>query len=413
MISPLVIEQGDPHVLRRLCFTLLCALLALVAVPTLAQAAPGDVAITAPGIDGEDRTPLIEGTADPSVPVHLLIDGSEVASLTPSPEGTWEFQVIEPMPTGASVSIEAVVLDEFDTRIGSAYLSYYVWEEPSEITVISPSSGDTIGPDYSVAAEVTLLPFLDDRVSLLFDGEIVTDPIVQRDDLTGELQFLVQGAQLTDGPHTVQIVAGDRHGRAVVSEIIQVIGDATPPSAPVITSHRNGDVITDRTPEFAGTVDPGASVSVRFEGSGEPVCEAEVDEAGRWVCQPTGYGAEVFANLEGKLHDVTILVGSRDEVDNVAFAVLHVTVDYRKSSGGTGTPTPTPSPTPTLTPTSGPTSTPQPTATPGPRASVEVGPSGSSTSLAYTGASPVAPLLGAGALIVLGFGLWRVTRSRA
>lgn len=410
MIGPLVIELGDSHVFRRLCFVMLCALLSLVAVPSLAHAAPGDVTITAPGDDGEDQTPLIQGTADPSLPVHVTIDGVEVASVTPEADGTWEFQVTEPAKPGTSVNIEALVLDESEMPIGSAFVSYYVWEEPSVITVVSPTQGDAIGPSYAVAAEVTGLAFLDDRISLLFDGEPVADPIVQQDDSTGELQFLVEYAEFTDGPHTVQIVAEDRHGRDVQSEVIKVIGDTTPPSAPVVTSHRNGDVITDRTPTFAGTVDPGASVSVRIEGSGEPVCEVAVDTSGHWTCQPTGYGAEVFANLEGQLHELTIIVGTRDQVDNIAYVILELTVDYRKPSGGTGTTTPTPTPTPTdASPT--PTSKPSPTSSP-----VALGSAGGGSNppgLAYTGADPTVPLLVAGLLILGGFGLRRVSRSGA
>lgn len=409
MIGPLVIELGDSHVFRRLCFVMLCALLSLVAVPSLAHAAPGDVTITAPGNDGEDQTPLVQGTADPSLPVHVTIDGVEITSVTPEPDGTWEFQVTEPIPTGTSVDIEAVVLDESDLPVGSAFVSYYVWEEPSTITVVSPSQADAIGPNYTVAAEVTRLAFLDDRISLLFDGEPVADPIVQRDDITGELQFLVQDEEFTDGPHTVQIVAEDRFGRDVQSQVISVIGDATPPSAPVVTSHRNGDVITDRTPTFAGTGDPGAQLRMTFDGSGEPLCGTPINASGHWTCEPAGHGTEWLEYMEGKRDDVTFIISSRDGVDNSSFTSLTLTVDFRTQGGGTGTPTPsTSSPTPTTEPK------PSPTVLPVAGGSAGGGEGGSnSPALAYTGAGPTVPLLVAGALILGGFGLRRASRSGA
>ncbi|WP_148232313.1 hypothetical protein [Janibacter sp. HTCC2649] len=397
---------------RRLCFVLLCAMLSLCAVPSLANAAPGDVTITAPGSDGEDPTPLIQGTADPSPPVHVVIDGVEVAAVTPAADGAWEYQVTEPIAPETSINIDAIIRDEMDTPLGSASLSYYVWEELSVITVQSPSQGDAIGPYYAVDAAVTHLAFLDDTIRLLFDGQPVTDPRVVRDDIEGYLQLQVEDAQFTDGPHTLQIVAEDRHGREVQSEVIDVVADATPPGAIVITSPRNGEVITDRTPTFSGTADAGTEVRLAFEGSGEPLCDAITDASGHWACQPTGHGAEWFASMEGKRGDVTIFAISRDAVGNLSFTSLAFTVDFRKPAGGTGTTTPKPTPTTSSPkPTTKPTVKPTPSATP--VGSGDGATNGSGTPpLAQTGASPAVPLIVAGALLFIGFGLRRLSGLR-
>ena len=47
--------------------------MSLATAPT-AAAAPEDVTITAPGPDGDDTTPLITGTADPTYPARLFVD---------------------------------------------------------------------------------------------------------------------------------------------------------------------------------------------------------------------------------------------------------------------------------------------------------------------------------------------------
>ncbi|MEO7268677.1 MAG: hypothetical protein ABIW49_05680 [Knoellia sp.] len=389
---------------RRLCFVLLCAMLSLLAVPALANAAPGDVTITAPGNDGEDPTPLIQGTADASLPVHVLIDGDEVAAVTPAADGTWEYQVTEAFTFGSFANITAQIRDDGGEVVGSVGQSYYVWEEPSTIEISVPSHGDPITRSFDVIGQVTTPMQMTQDFTLLMDGSEVPTFYAFMDSLSGELTIRVQDADLDEGPHELSVVGTDVHGRSATSEPVTVIVDTTPPSKPVVTSHHNGDVITDRTPTFAGTADPGTPVELEFYGSGEPLCDDVADATGKWSCEPTGHGAEWIDYMEGKRDQVTIVVGSRDPAGNVAASQFTVIVDFRTVGGGTGTTTPKPTP---------PTSSPKPASSVTSRAPGDGGSNASGTPpLANTGASPTAPLLVAGLLLVVGFSLRRVSGFR-
>lgn len=304
--------------MRRLTAALAAAVLMLfgaVGLASAASAAQGEVTITAPGNGGEDTTPLVEGTADPGAQVHVRLDDTEVAVVTADAGGAWSYQVTTPVARGTQLLIMAEVQDADGNVTSSALVDYYCWPDPAGITITSPTAGSKISPFFDVHAKVTgtdlnfsVQLFLDDRVvddNVGFDGidTLFSSPWVE---------------DLTDGPHTLQIRGTDGFGRPVASQVVSVVGDATPPPAPVITSPAQDEVIRSTSVTIRGTAVPGLELSVRGWESGEPLCtEPTVVAAadGTWSCYMAP-GILDFA--KGKRLEFHVTTWAYDEVGNRA-----------------------------------------------------------------------------------------------
>lgn len=382
--------------MRRVLTVLSTAALLVLGLAGTAVAAPGDVTITAPadGSGGADATPLVQGTADPSLPVHVLVNGSEVGTTMPAVDGTWSWQLTSDLPTEQSAVITATVLDGGGNPLGSTSVTYFVWPAPGTVTVVAPHSGDTIAAMWDVTATITgsvqnAQLLVDGQASGTFQGQ------------TSDTSYAFTTDTLTAGPHAISVVVQDGFGREITSAPVQVIVDDTPPPPATIESPTDGSTITDRTPTFSGSAQPGAPVVVRFDQSYEEICETTADTNGRWHCQPAGQGAQDFASYVGKRQTLRILVTTSDAVGNQsASRPISVTVDYRPvAKPPMRQPAPRPAPRPTPRPTA-------PKAIHGPATQAASG----VPQLARTGVSSV-PAMSL-ALLLIGLGLSLTAASR-
>ena len=371
---------------RRLLAAIAAALLLLLGTTTAAYAAPGDLTITLPGGDqGDDLTPRVEGTADPAYPVHVLVDGTEVAVVTPAVDGSWGYQLTTPLTAGQQAEIRAQVLDPQDPTqvLAEQLVTYYPWEPLPLITISQPTAGAVIGQSFTVRAHVEgNQAYL---FEVLLDGQVIDNGVGFEDSETLFSTPFVEG--LTDGPHTLQIRGRDERGRTVLSDEVAVIGDVTPPPAPAITSPAQGAVVTSTRVTIAGTATPGATVEVIGSRSGEPTCTTRsvvADASGHWSCQ---LRPEIIDFLQGQRVTFETVALTTDDVGNRAFSAERTFVlDYTEQAE------PTPPPSTPANPAS---------AVPGDAAAPE---------LANTGASTLPALATALLLLVLGLAVGAVSR---
>ncbi|MDR1213317.1 MAG: Ig-like domain-containing protein [Propionibacteriaceae bacterium] len=84
------------------------------------------------------------------------------------------------------------------------------------------------------------------------------------------------------------------------SPYILVFLDLEPPIAPVVTKPSDNESVSSDQPEFAGTGEPGATVTVTDDATGAVLCTATVGQDSHWVCETTG-------SLPDGDHTVTVI----------------------------------------------------------------------------------------------------------
>lgn len=120
-----------------------------------------------------------------------------------------------------------------------------------------------------------------------------------------------------------------------------MVGDATPPPAPVITSPAQDQVVRGTCVTIRGTAVPGLELSVRGWESGEPLCTAQSVVAaadGTWSCS---LDPRILDFAKGKRTEFHVTTWAYDEVGNRAVTPMRAFVlDLRTAAA----PEPAPSP---------------------------------------------------------------------
>ena len=273
---------------------------------------PGDLTISLPGGDqGEDRTPLIEGTGDPAYAVHVLVNGVEASVVTPAGDGTWSYQMTTDLPVGEQAKFDAEVRDEFGGVLAQTVAYYYVLPPVAPVVITEPSSGQKISGHFNLRATAT---DAGGTYQLYVDGAPVAASI-GFEDINSLLAF-VDLEDFTDGPHQLQLRGTDAWGRPLASQVVDVIGDVTGPPKPVITSPSAHEIVTSHKVVISGTATPGQELSVVGWFSGEPACEQETvvaDAEGNWSCDLL---ARTIEYLDGKRTEIRLTAWSYDEIGN-------------------------------------------------------------------------------------------------
>jgi hypothetical protein len=87
---------------------------------------------------------------------------------------------------------------------------------------------------------------------------------------------------LSQGSHAVSVTVTDAANNTSPAATQALTIDTGAPNAPTITSPA---AVNDTTPTFAGTAEPGSTVTVKVDGV--TVCTDVASAAGAWSCQPT------------------------------------------------------------------------------------------------------------------------------
>ncbi|MFT3710505.1 MAG: putative Ig domain-containing protein [Archangium sp.] len=115
------------------------------------------------------------------------------------------------------------------------------------------------------------------RVRITESGQFICDAVIQSD---GSWSC---SALFAEGPHSVVATIVDPHGFEGSSTPVRPFSvDLTSPAVPVLNGPTEGAHVSTRTPNFEGTGEPGATITVSVDGT--PVCTAVVDAQGAWSC---------------------------------------------------------------------------------------------------------------------------------
>ncbi|MDR0417009.1 MAG: Ig-like domain-containing protein, partial [Propionibacteriaceae bacterium] len=248
--------------------------------------APAAPQITGPqnGDQLSDAQPVITGQGEPDA-VVVVMDGSDkVCETTAAADGSWSCAPTAPLGEGQH-ELTAVQTDEAgNTSPPSA---------PVTVTV------DTIAPDAPTVTSPTPGQSVDDG-TVEVAGEAEPGSTVSVADADGTVLCTAQANQagawhcettaLADGPQTIAVTATDRAGNESDPTEVSFTVDADAPAAVVVTTPAEGQQVPALRPEFAGTAEPGATVTVR-EGAVE-LCQAAAAADGSWSCLPTADLAE-------------------------------------------------------------------------------------------------------------------------
>ncbi|MEU6134591.1 Ig-like domain-containing protein [Nocardioides sp. NPDC047086] len=228
--------------------------------------------ITSPesGDSTNDDTPAIEGTGNPGDTITVIIDGEPVRETTVDPDGAWTFTPTEPLEDGDH-TITATATDPLGNTSGesNAVIITVDTTAPEAPEITSPADGGSTS-DTTPTIEGTGEPGA--TVTVEIDGEEVGTAVVQPDG-TWSLEVT---DPLAAGEHTVEAVQTDPAGNTSPATTVDF---TVTPAAPVITSPQDGDSV-DKTPDVAGTGQPGANVTVQVDG--KDVDTVRVGDDGTW-----------------------------------------------------------------------------------------------------------------------------------
>lgn len=240
-----------------------------------------------------NKTPVIEGTAEENSKVVVTINGVDYETTTDE-FGRWRVSVNE--LADGKYDVVMVVTDLAGNTAKATDTITIDTVEPVESTIqlkndTGESARDFITKDNVPAFQGVGEPNTSIQVVITFEnGEIYrySEPDVVLDSTTGEWSFTSPIA-LPDGTHTVEVVSTDKAGNSSVKEqtiIVDTAIDLTTMLDPASdTGSSNNDNITKNTmPSFKGTGTTGDSITIIINGNSYSTI---VGEDGNWSIQIT------------------------------------------------------------------------------------------------------------------------------
>lgn len=239
-------------------------------------AAPAAPTVTAPTDGSRLNTlmPTLSGTVEAGASVEVYVDGALVATRPGSTTGggTWSFTTST--LTQGSHAVWAIAQDGAGNRSPQgATITFVVdTDAPAVPILLSPSTADVIYGDTAVlsgSAEALA------EVLVHVDGALVGTATA---DAGGGWSFQVSGS----GEIRVNLAARDQAGNeSGQSSPYAFTFDATPLTAPVVTTPAAGSHTRDTTPTFKGTTAAGATITIRSAGMVQATTTA--DGSGAWT----------------------------------------------------------------------------------------------------------------------------------
>jgi hypothetical protein len=272
---------------------------------TIDTTKPDSPTISSPAIMG-DTTPVFAGTAEPNGTVNVFVDGVLYCTTTANGAGNWTCTSATVLTAGAH-DVSATVKDAANNTSPPATQALTIdTGVPSAPVITSPAAVNDTTPTFGGTAEPG------STVTVRVDGVIVCTDVAS----ASGAWSCQPAAPLAVGDRAVTATATDSAGNTSPVTNQALVVDTTAPAVPVVTSPASGPS-ADNTPTFAGTAEPGSTVSV-MDGN-TLVCMATVDGAGNWSCAPT-------VPLSEGNHTISITVG--DPAGNTSLATeLSVGID--------------------------------------------------------------------------------------
>jgi MYXO-CTERM domain-containing protein len=227
-----------------------------------------EVVAPAEGSRTNDTTPTYSGTVEAGATVVISVDGTVLGNATVT-DTTWTFTSTVPLAQG-SHTVTATATDVAGNTATDSN-TFTVDTTAPTVEVVAPAEGARTNDNTpvffgTVEAGAT--------VTIRVDGVVLGNATV-----TGNTWTFTPTVPLADGEHTVTATATDAAGNtATDSNTFNV--DTLAPAAPVVITPANGSTISDNTPTYSGTAEPGSIVTVIVDGVSVGTTTADPD--GNW-----------------------------------------------------------------------------------------------------------------------------------
>ena len=251
---------------------------------TIDTTPPPAPVIAAPANDASlnTATPTISGTAEANSTVRVF-DGANTTPLctaTANASGAWSC-TSSALTEGAHPLTARATDAAGNVSPASTTVTVNVdTTAPVAPVVTAPAQNafvSTVTPTFSGSGEPGA------TVSVVIGGTTVCTALV---DASGAWSCV--SSTLTEGSKVATITQRDPAGNTSPAVTRNFTVDTVAPSAPAITAPSEGLALSDATPDFSGTAEAGATVSVFVDGNtGTPVCTATAGPGGAWTCTPT------------------------------------------------------------------------------------------------------------------------------
>ena len=248
------------------------------------------VTTPANGSSTNNQRPTYVGTLPGTYPagtqVIIYVDGVEVGRATPD-GASWTFTQPANLPLSAGPhTVSAVAIDVANgvQSVPSNTNNFTIdITPPAAPVVVRPTNNSTTAdntPEFSGTAEVG-----SSTVTLTITGPGGTR-VIPNVPVNGTNWSYTPppGSELLDGQYTVTATATDAAGNVSTNSNTHTFTVDTMRPAVQVLVPAEGSTITDTTPEYSGTVEPGSTVTITVDGV--PVGTATVN-GNTWTFQPT------------------------------------------------------------------------------------------------------------------------------
>ncbi|WP_240356778.1 Ig-like domain-containing protein [Myxococcus eversor] len=260
---------------------------------TVDLSAPAAPVILTPNPDtvvGQDGTGF-SGTAEPRSTVNVTVDGDLVGTATASASGNWSLPTRRGFTDGTHL-VSATATDPANNTSSATEVRFTVdVTAPAAPAILTPTSGILVGQagtGFSGTAE------RQSTVKLLINESVFATAVTGANG-----QWLVPViTTLANGIHTVTATATDAASNvSAASTGIDITVDTLAPVIPTLTTPLAEAVLPSQRPDFVGTTEAGARVSIFIDSALSGTVTAT--SSGNWTFAPA-------TALSERRHDVQV-----------------------------------------------------------------------------------------------------------
>ncbi|WP_425334798.1 adventurous gliding motility protein AgmC [Myxococcus stipitatus] len=243
------------------------------------------VSITTPADGAVLTNPVVTytGTAEPGATVTVTVDGNPVGTVTAAANGAWAVTGATPLTNGPH-TVTATAQDVAGNTATDT--NSFTVDTGTSVSIATPADGAVLSSGvvtYSGTAEPGA------TVTVTVDGTVVGTVTAS----AGGSWSVPVAATLADGAHTVTATAQDTAGNTATDTNTFTVDTGTFVS---VTTPAEGAVLTNGVVTYAGTAEPGATVTVSVDGTTVGTVTAAAN--GTW-------SLPVAASLADGVHAVT------------------------------------------------------------------------------------------------------------
>ncbi len=295
---------------------------------------PGRTGPLDTGETTNDSRPTLNGTGEPGATISVRLDGVQIGTAVVSDGGSWTFTPTLALPEGGPHTLTAVAIDKAG-NVGSPSNGFEIIVDTApppapSIATVTDNTGSVTGPVTSGTPTDETRPVLSgnappNTIITVYDGTTLLGTAT----VTGGTWSFTPTTPLTNGTHSLTVVATDSAGNSTASPpfslVVDTIAPATP-DTPDVTVNPDGqpaalnpgEATRDTTPTLSGSGTPGDTVTIYIDGVKQPDV-VTVQPNGTWTWTPT-------QALPNGSYDVALTVTNKDGAGNESAPSQPVTI---------------------------------------------------------------------------------------